>query len=163
MNQALPSKRMSLTFIKGAKDLSMRMECSHSFFVNAPLVGHSSRKKCHSKIGSLLWSQSSLFSPNGVLVRAIFEGGGTREEIQEHISFCLGEFLPKPLTFKEATVSGLLFMRWLVQGRLNADRFLWQEAPPRTIFVSFPFEFLQAGGSGGVMYDHVGSLRTPQI
>jgi hypothetical protein len=39
---------------------------------------------------------------------------GTREEIQERMSFCLGEFLPKPLTFKEAIVRGLLFMRWLV-------------------------------------------------
>jgi hypothetical protein len=36
---------------------------------------------------------------------------GTRDEIQERISFCLEEFFPKPLTFKEATVRGLLFMR----------------------------------------------------
>ncbi len=29
------------------------------------------------------------------------------------------------------------------------------------IFVPFPFELLKAGGSGGVIYDRVGSLRTP--
>ncbi len=40
--------------------------------------------------------------------------GGTKEEIQEWISFCLGEFLPKPFMFKEVTMKGLLFMRWLV-------------------------------------------------
>jgi hypothetical protein len=56
-----------------------------------------------------LWSWSNLFPLGGVLV-----GWRFREEIQEWISFCLGEFFPKPLTFKEATVKGLLFMRWLV-------------------------------------------------
>jgi hypothetical protein len=39
---------------------------------------------------------------------------GTKDEIQEQISFCLEEFFLKPLTFKEATIRGLLFMRWLV-------------------------------------------------
>jgi hypothetical protein len=39
---------------------------------------------------------------------------GTKDEIQEWISFCLEEFFPKPLTFKDATVRGLLFMKWLV-------------------------------------------------
>jgi hypothetical protein len=61
-----------------------------------------------------LWSYNNLFPLGGVFVEAIFEGGGTREEIQERISFCLGEFFPKPLTLKEAIVKGLLFMRWLV-------------------------------------------------
>jgi hypothetical protein len=81
--------------------------------MSAPLVGRSSRKKRHSKIGSLLWSWSSLFPLGGVFIGAIFEGG-TKEEIQERISFCLGELLPKPLTFKEATMRGLLFMKGLV-------------------------------------------------
>jgi hypothetical protein len=72
----------------------------------------------------------------------------------------LGEFLLKPLTFKEATVRGLLFMRWLVYGGLSANWSLWQEAPLGAVFILFPFELLRAGGKGGVMYDHVGSLKT---
>ncbi len=77
------------------------------------LVGRNSKKKHHSRIRSFLWSWSSLFSPGDVHVEGVFEGG-TKEEIQEQIYFCLGEFFPRPFTFKEATVRGLLFMRWLV-------------------------------------------------
>jgi hypothetical protein len=44
--------------------------------MSAPLVGHSSKKKCHSKIGSLLWNWSNLFHPSGVPVEVVFEGGG---------------------------------------------------------------------------------------
>jgi hypothetical protein len=61
-----------------------------------------------------LWSWSSLFPLGGVLVKAVFEGEGTKEKIQEQIFFCLGEFFPKPLTFKEATMRSLVFMKWLV-------------------------------------------------
>jgi len=109
MNWALPSNRMSLALIRGAKE----WRCPRSFSMSAPLVGRNSKKKCHSRIGSLLWNWSSLFPPIGVLIGAVFErGGGTQEEIQKRISFCLGEFLPKPFTFKEATMRGLSSGGW---------------------------------------------------
>jgi hypothetical protein len=93
----MPFKRMSLAPIKGARDLSMRMEVPTFILYERPIGRHSSRKKRHSRIGSLLWNWSNLFSLGGVHVGAIFEGGGTREEIQEQISFCLSEFVATPL------------------------------------------------------------------
>jgi hypothetical protein len=37
MNWALPSKRMSLALIRGARDLSMRMEVPVLFFYERPI------------------------------------------------------------------------------------------------------------------------------
>jgi hypothetical protein len=44
--------------------------------VNTPLVDHSSKKKQHFRIRSLLWSWSNLFPSGGVVVGVIFEGVG---------------------------------------------------------------------------------------
>ncbi len=61
-----------------------------------------------------------------------------KEETHDLISFCLGEFLPKLLTFSEAKVRAFLFMRKLVHGGLSADRSLSLGVPSRVVFILFP-------------------------
>ncbi len=43
--------------------------------MSVPLLGRSSKKKRHSRLGFLLWSWSSLFLLGGVPVEVVFEGG----------------------------------------------------------------------------------------
>ncbi len=55
--------------------------------MSAPLVGHSSKKKRHSRIGSLLWSWSSLFPPGDVPVKSVFEGWEPRRKSKNGFFF----------------------------------------------------------------------------
>jgi hypothetical protein len=45
MKWALPSKKMSLALIRGARDLFVRMEVPTLILCERPLVGRNSRKK----------------------------------------------------------------------------------------------------------------------
>jgi hypothetical protein len=64
-----------------------------SFSVKAPLVGRNSKKKHHSRIGSFLWSWTSLFLPCGVPVGVIFEGGAQGGDLRTDL-FLLGGVPP---------------------------------------------------------------------
>jgi hypothetical protein len=59
------------------------------------------------------------------------------EEIQVLIFFYLGDFLPKPLTFSETSVRGLLIMRRLYQGGIDAERSLLLVASLERVLLLF--------------------------
>jgi len=65
------------------------------------------------------------------------------------ISFCVEEFLPKPLTFNEVSVRGLLIMRRLAQGGTDAKRSLLLVAPLGGR--SFCFSFTEPCALGTVL------------
>jgi hypothetical protein len=114
MNWAMPSKIMLLALIKGAMDLSMKMGVPALILCECPIGRSYFQKETPFQNWIPFMELEQSISLGGVPVGVIFKGGGTREEIQERISFCLGEFLPKPCTFKEATARGLLFIKGLV-------------------------------------------------
>lgn len=142
MNRVLPSTRMPLEIIWGARNLSIKIEVPTLILCVCPIGMSWFKKEVPFQNLTPLVELRQFASPRWCSYRSIIWGGMAKEATQALISFCFGEFFPKLLTFREAMVIAFLFTNNLFQGDSIADQSLLQSCLSDATFAQIHLRIL---------------------